>query len=58
MTRFVHRKKMCNQIIDRLEKNNFKYNFEHIALDTDHFLFSSDEEIINIIVTKYRDFFN
>ena len=50
--------KMCNQIIDRLEKNNFKYDFEHIALDTDHFLFSSDEEIIDIIVTKLRDFFN
>ena len=50
--------KMCNQIIDRLEKNNFKYDFEHIALDTDHFLFSSNKEIIDIIDAKLRDFFN
>jgi len=49
--------KMCNQIVERLKKNNFKNDFKHVALDTDHYLFSSEKEIVDIIVNNFKEFF-
>ena len=49
--------KMCNQIVDRLKKNNFKHDFKHVALDTDHYLFFSEKEIVDIIVNNFKEFF-